>query len=83
MSRQAMRPNLVRPDYDIAPLVAAVILQAAREAHEGSQDARQWLVTDAPLWLDGIGVDMDPAQIMRWIKRGCKIPRRGRMMLGV
>lgn len=73
---------MIYQDYSIRPLAAAVILQAAREAREGSQDARQWLQTDAPLWMDAIGLDLQPAQVRKWITRGCKIPNRGAARLG-
>ena len=72
---------MIKKDYDIRPLAAAVIVQAAREAiHDPT--AREWLLTDAPLWFDGMGLDFDPAQVRRWIANGCKIPYRGALKLG-
>lgn len=73
---------MIYQDYDIRPLAAAVIVRAAREAREGSAEARQWLLSDAPLWMDAIGLDLQPAQVRKWITRGCKIPQRGALQLG-
>ena len=72
---------MINQDYSIRPLAVAVILRAAREAKDNAE-AAQWLLTDAPLWLDGIGIDLNPEQITAWIARGCKIPKRGALMLG-
>ena len=73
---------MINQDYDIRALAAAVILQAARDAKD-DQAARTWLLTDAPLWLDGIGLDFAPEHIARWITNGCKITnKRGALQLG-
>lgn len=74
--------DMIYKDYSIKALAAAVILQAAREARKGNQDARRWLQNDGLLWADAIGIDIDPDYIAAWIARGCKVKRRGALMLG-
>ena len=44
-------------------LAAAVILQAMREARHGDEGAADWLISDGPLWLDGLGLDIGPQRI--------------------
>jgi len=64
----------IYPDYDIRPIAAAVIIQAVKDVRDGDQDARAWLMGDGVLWLDVCGLQYDPEQLVRKIKK----LRRGR-----
>ena len=75
------RGAMLRPNYDIRPLAAAVILQAAREA-EANPEAREWLIIDAPLWFAAIGFDIHPDRIESWMRNGYRIRARGALQLG-
>jgi hypothetical protein len=57
------------PDYDIRPIAAAVIVQAVKEAREGDRGARAWLMGDGVFWLDVCGLQYDPEQLARKIKK--------------
>jgi hypothetical protein len=37
-------------------LASAVIIQGLNDARNGDQAALYWLINEAPLWLDGIGL---------------------------
>lgn len=66
----------LNPDYDLKPLVLAVVTQAARDANEGNKEARQWMQDESIVWLDAIGAGIHPEKIKRWAKRGYKMTRR-------
>lgn len=72
---------MIKSDYDIKPLAAAVILHAMREAKH-DKDARAWLQHDGLIFFDVCGVNVTAAHVQRWIRRGCKIPKRGALQLG-
>lgn len=59
----------IHNDYDIRPIAAAVIVQAVRDAREGSRDARAWLLGDGLLWLDICGIEYTPAQLQRRLQK--------------
>ena len=73
---------MIYKDFDIRPLAAAVIVQASKEAQAGDQGARQWLQNDGLIFLDACGVTLEPAQVKRWIQKGCKSLGRGGLRLG-
>ena len=53
-------------------LAQAVIVQAAKDAMAGSQEAAGWLTDPetANIWLDPAGLDSGVA--VRWVEAGCK-----------
>ncbi|MDP1715985.1 MAG: hypothetical protein Q8L41_14690 [Anaerolineales bacterium] len=67
-------------DYDIKPLVLAVVAHAAREASAGDEQARQWMANEAIVWLEGIGMDIHPETIQRWTRKGFKLPVRAQRL---
>lgn len=71
----------LNPDYDLRPLVLAVVTQAARDASRGDESARAWIANEAYTWLDGAGVEIKPQLIQRWTIKGCKIPARARKII--
>lgn len=71
----------INPDYDLKPLVLAVVTQAARDAARGDQQAREWIATEAHTWLDGAGVEIMPQLIQRWTRRGCRMPARAKKII--
>lgn len=70
----------INPDYDIKPLVLAVVTQAARDAARGDESARAWMAKEAYTWLDGAGVKIKPQIIQRWTRKGCRMPARAKKM---
>jgi uncharacterized membrane protein len=42
-------------------LAVAIVIVARNDAHKGSEEARHWLATVAPMVLGWVFVDMDPA----------------------
>lgn len=56
-------------------LTLAIVYQAIRDLRTKnaalSQDARNWLLTTAPNWLDAAGVDIDLAFWREWVDSGC------------
>ncbi len=70
----------INPDYDIKPLVLAVVTQAARDASKGDKQARAWLRDESFKWLDGAGVEIKPQIIQRWTRKGCRMPARAKKM---
>ena len=75
--------HMIYTDFDIRPLAAAVIVQAMKDAREGDRNARQWLQHEGLLFFDVCGVPVECEHVKRWIKRGCKIPNRGGIHLGM
>ena len=71
---------LINPDYDLKPLVLAVVTQAARDAARGDEQARAWLHNESYAWLDGAGVKIRSQLIQRWTRKGCKMPARAKKM---
>ena len=76
------QPITLDPDYDIAPLVLAVIAEARRAAERGNTDALDWLACDGVAWCDAIGTDTNV--ITRWVIRkrrelGKRQPERPRL----
>jgi hypothetical protein len=59
--------------YSIAPLVAAVIYQAAADARAGDRAALTWLQTDGIVWADAIGIDLSRT-IPRWVNASMPKP---------
>ena len=53
---------------DYRALGSSVILQAFRDLKDDNLlkalDALLWLISDCPLWLDGLGFDYDPVQLL-------------------
>lgn len=70
----------INSDYDLKPLVLAVVTQAARDASRGDEQARLWLRDESFAWLDGAGVEIRPQLIQRWTRKGCKMPARAKKM---
>ena len=71
----------LNPDYDIKPLVLAVVTQAARDAARGDTQARAWLRDESYTWLDGAGVKIRPQIIQRWTRKGCRMPARAKKII--
>lgn len=71
----------INPDYDLKPLVLAVVTQAARDASRGDEAARKWIATEAYTWLDGAGVEIEPQIIQRWTRKGCRMPARAKKIM--
>ena len=65
----------IHNDYSIRPLAAAVVIQAAKEAHTGDPDARAWLKGEGLLWMEICGVSLEQEQVTQWIARGCRLPQ--------
>jgi hypothetical protein len=78
----------IDPDYSIRPILAAVIIQAMRDAHHSNdcaderRHARQWLTGEGLAWLSVAGLELDRRQMRQWIAQGCKLRRRGARRLG-
>ncbi len=66
----------IDPDYSIKGLVAAVIIQAVRDAARGDRGAVEWLQWDGLLWCEAAGFDANEI-IKKWILEGCKLPKPG------
>jgi hypothetical protein len=67
---------MIHPDFDIAPLVYAVIEHAQREAQKGDRSARYWLLHDGLVWLDAV-TDIHPDHVRRWVTgKGKRKPAR-------
>ena len=64
--------NLFDNPPGIRRLAQAVIVQAARDARRGSQEAATWLSDPitADTWL--ILLDLDRRAVERWVEAGCK-----------
>ena len=62
-------------DYDLKPLVLAVVIHAAREANDGNEEARAWMRDESIVWLDAIGAGIQPEKIERWTRKGYKMTR--------
>lgn len=71
----------INPDYDLKPLVLAVVTQAARDANDGDEEARRWMRDESIVWLDGVGAGIHPEKIQRWVKRGYKMTRSPRKVM--
>ena len=45
-----------------------VVIQAFKDLSDGDPlkalDALLWLLDDCPLWLDGLGLDLDPVKLL-------------------
>jgi hypothetical protein len=65
----------INPAYNIAPLVVATIQHAARQAHAGNAQAKQWILDEGALWMDALGVYLPPEQLEAWVSRGCPLPK--------
>jgi hypothetical protein len=54
--------------FDWKALGRDVILQAFRDLRDPDPltalDALLWLISDAPFWLDGLGMDYDPVRVL-------------------
>lgn len=57
-------------------LAAATVHQAVIDCRRGDYTARQWLLTDGLIWLDGLGLDFDPDWLAGWVNAGCPDLRR-------
>jgi len=65
-----------RPPTPAERLAWATIGQAVRDARIKNNPARRtdaliWLHTEAPLWLDALGINPDPQAWAAWIFAGC------------
>lgn len=69
-------PITIDPDYSIKGLVAAVIIQAVRDAARGDPGAVEWLKWDGLAWCEAVGFDAEQT-IKKWILEGCKKPEAG------
>lgn len=61
-------------------LAVAIVLQAVKEAAAGDIEARTWLLTGGQLYLDTLGIGMDPGRLRVWFDAGCPLccSRRGK-----
>lgn len=72
-------PSLAAQDPH-ARLLAAVILQATKDAARGRLEARAFLYSeDARLWLELL--DIDPEGLAAWLDNGCQLPETGRISI--
>lgn len=55
--------NRLHDDRCTRRLIAAVILQAVRDAREGDTEAGAWLVDDGLIFFDVLGLDINPERI--------------------
>jgi hypothetical protein len=55
-------------NMDYRALGAGVVLQAFEDLKGDNPlkaiDALLWLIGDCPLWLDGLGLDLDPVKLL-------------------
>lgn len=65
----------INPDYDLKPLVLAVVIHAAREANEGNEEARRWVRDESIVWLDAVDAGIKPESVTQWVSGGCKMKR--------
>lgn len=49
-------------------LAAAVVIQAARDAAKGDPEAARWLQGEGLRWCEGIGYDLHPESLARWLQ---------------
>ncbi len=70
----------LNPDYDLKPLVLAVVERAARDAIAGDVQARAWIRNESIAWLDGAGIDIHPQTIRRWANKCYRMPARAKKM---
>lgn len=53
-------------------IALGVVLQALEDyKKEGDLEAWSWLFSDAPGWLDGLGIDFDLDYWQTWVLFGC------------
>lgn len=52
-------------------LAGAVVLKAVQDARAGDPCAAAWLANEAMIYLDALGVDLDPEYLQAWVKSGC------------
>lgn len=64
-----LRPYNRRGLIDLAQ---AVLFQAARDAvsidPNKATEARRWLLEDAPVWVEALGISFDREALARWIE---------------
>lgn len=51
-------------DSGFKRLVVATILQALADAHDGDRQAEQWLRTEAPMWVETVGIKSEVLENM-------------------
>lgn len=56
-----------------AALGAAIVIQAIQEARAGCQEAATWLLSDGQMIIDGLGLDVDPQWLRRFVEQGCPV----------
>lgn len=54
-----------------AALAAAVLIRAVDDTRAGDPEAAAWLLDIGLMFLDGLGLDMDPEYMQAWIGQGC------------
>ena len=60
--------------YNLPRLAAAVLIQAFIDARAGDREALTFLLQDAPIWMDSLGMgEITPERIMAKVKQN-KIP---------
>ena len=60
-------------------LALAVVLRAMAETAEGNQAAKAWLETEGLAWLEVVGFEVQPAELGRWMQKGCKMTAQRRV----
>jgi len=53
-------------------LALSVITKAIEDTRRGNSEAQEWLAVEAPDWLDGCGVEVDPDKWASWVAAGCR-----------
>lgn len=59
----------LNPDYDIRGLLAAVVIQAVKDARQGDIEAVQWLESEGACWLGVLGFDTRQKIIEKAIRK--------------
>lgn len=62
---------MLMPNDPYKYLAAAMLLQAVKDAAAGDLEARIWLLTGGQLFLDALGIGMDPDRMRAWFDAGC------------
>lgn len=54
-----------------AALAGAILIRAVNDARAGDSLAAAWLEREGLLYLEGLGLDIDPDHLRAWIRENC------------
>ncbi len=52
-------------------LCLAIVIQAIKDAQDGELEAKDWLKTTGVIWLENMGLELDPERFEVWLVAGC------------